>query len=389
MKAFNKLRAFKSLQTNKIEFKSMTHEKSIQQRNLRIDSFRGWGCLLILVLHSSGPYAIGKDLFFSESDVTNLGANIVSLFFCISGYLVYQSLESLSTQQPHYRRIFYIRRFFRIIPLWWALIITMYFLGAFPKTVFLSQFFLYFGFLSYLPAFLPIVPAWSLFVEENFYLLLPWIHRFMSNLSKVLIAFFLSIICCVIWKNGAAFLGVPSDNYFISRNILSKMPFFISGIFLVHLERSLKKTQESFLQQNKFLMSVLGLISFVMIFHHYYIYSFIFVPLLCFICISPGNIFSMTEKSGFLRFAGERCYAIYILHAPIDFLTQKQQLFLKSFLRLEDKDFQWFCVHAIFIMILTLIVSELSYRCIEQPFLKWGYRLSDHWKIAKFSPPAE
>lgn len=362
------------------------NEKSFHfVRNPRIDSFRGWGCLLILILHSLKPYIVDWDLIFQESDVINLGVNTVSLFFCVSGYLVYQSVEKLSALHKRHKQVFYIQRFFRIIPLWWFLILFMYLLGTFSGSVFLSQFFFYFGFLSYRPEHLPIVPAWSLFVEEIFYLGLPWMHQFMNSLKKVFVVFILSIFISILWKNGAPLLGVPTDNYFISRNILLKIPFFVSGILILQLERYFLKRDMGLIIQNGFILSAFGLISFLMLFHHYYIYAIITVPTFCFVCLQPQNIFSCTEHIRFLRYVGERCYSIYILHVPISMITPKQQLLLRSYLKLSDSDFRWGLVHALFILVLTLVASVISYRFIEKPFLHWGYILSNRWKNTRSS----
>ncbi len=107
----------------------------------------------------------------------------VDLFFVLSGYLItFQLLQSSSNHSPPSIKKFYIKRGFRILPAYWT-VLALYFLipgwsegnGLPPLWKFLTftqNFFLDRGQAS------GFSHAWSLCVEEHFYLLLPLLVSF-------------------------------------------------------------------------------------------------------------------------------------------------------------------------------------------------------------------
>ena len=99
----------------------------------------------------------------------------VDLFFVLSGFLITGILLD-SKNSPHYIRNFYVRRFFRIIPLYLATIVVFWAFYGNWKYFLMSAFFL----ANVTPLFgveTPHGPGvyWSLAVEEHFYLAWPWL----------------------------------------------------------------------------------------------------------------------------------------------------------------------------------------------------------------------
>ena len=105
----------------------------------------------------------------------------VNLFFVLSGFLITGILLD-SRAKPGYARSFYIRRMRRILP---AYLLILAVLKVYPgiswKFIMLS--------LVYLSNFADFVPGigygysvlWSLAVEEQFYLVWPWVVRWLSS----------------------------------------------------------------------------------------------------------------------------------------------------------------------------------------------------------------
>ena len=165
-----------------------------------LDGLRALAILLVLLSHhlSSVPIA-------SFRYVVEMGWVGVDLFFVLSGFLIGGILLD---QRPaaNYYRVFYLRRFFRIVPLYALLVIPgLLVLGLGLRSHFaghsmahqssygmlLCAFFLQnfdsifvFGIPFYL------TPTWSVAVEEQFYLLLPPLVRNfeLKNLVKILLA---------------------------------------------------------------------------------------------------------------------------------------------------------------------------------------------------------
>lgn len=349
-------------------------------RNFRIDSLRGWGCLAILILHGFSGYFHQHASPFWDSFLTELGNNIVSLFFCVSGYLIYQSLDTVAKTSKRPLATFYIRRAFRILPIWWILSTIMYLGGFFEFPIYLSQIFFYFGFFSYIPTYLPITPSWSLFVEENFYLFFPFLHRRIHQTRSVVVLLIGTVIVSVVWRSMAASWGVPTNNYFIGRSLFSKLPFFIFGVFILHMERFLKTTVIKSTFQRKLLLSFLGLVSLYYLASEDYRYCLFAVPLFTYVCMSPNNLFSCTEHISFLKYAGQRCYAIYIFHDPIMQIVKPATKIIDKVVSPTDGPFLWFSIYTVLILTLTLIISALSYRFIERPLIRYSYLITNRFK---------
>ena len=133
----------------------------------------------------------------------------VDLFFVLSGFLIGGILLD-ARESSNYFRVFYTRRFFRIVPiyavlllsvacvmqLWRVGVISNYeevFTGAMPWPYF-ALFFQNVGMsLHHVWGTFPLGVTWSLAVEEQFYLTLPVLIRFLDR--RALLRFILAAIC--------------------------------------------------------------------------------------------------------------------------------------------------------------------------------------------------
>jgi peptidoglycan/LPS O-acetylase OafA/YrhL len=91
-----------------------------------LDRLRRIAIFLVILYHYLGgnPPAVRHNLTLRLAEVLGLGTIGMDLFFILSGFLIGGILLNPRTS-PRYYRIFYLRRFFRIIPiyyLWLALL---------------------------------------------------------------------------------------------------------------------------------------------------------------------------------------------------------------------------------------------------------------------------
>jgi peptidoglycan/LPS O-acetylase OafA/YrhL len=210
------------------------HPTSAQPRHdPALDGLRGLAILLVYIFHYGGGLKsthIAERLF---GYFTASGWIGVELFFALSGFLITGILWN-SAREPHYLRNFYARRVLRIFPLYYAALalcaIAMLLHGRHQ----IGQLYLYAFFLQDLPGLaaralaiptLPLYHFWSLAVEEQFYLLWPFLLLFCRTrraaLRLCLSAFALSwVFCFVIY--GPLHLISPQtaqsfDNFFLTR----------------------------------------------------------------------------------------------------------------------------------------------------------------------------
>ncbi|MBQ4856023.1 acyltransferase [Rhodanobacter sp. B2A1Ga4] len=146
------------------------------QRLPGLDLLRAWAIVWAMLFHSYIVGGIGEQVAW----LANYGWMGVDLFFVLSGYLIgYQLLAPLGRGEPLAWRDFYRRRAFRILPAFLA-VLAVYVAwpaareapGLQPAWQFLSFTLNLLIDYQHNQAF---SHAWSLCVEEHFYLVFPWL----------------------------------------------------------------------------------------------------------------------------------------------------------------------------------------------------------------------
>ena len=163
-----------------------------------LDTIRAFAVFLVLIAHW-GPYfsphtvpALIKDVLIPN------GLFGVNLFFVLSGFLISGILlkEKIANEGHQGRtiKVFYIRRFLRIFPIYYLVIFIAYALNPGVR----EYIWYYVGYSSnILPAKVlfdsPLVHTWSLAIEEQFYLIWPWLLIFVNRkyIKHVLLGFIL------------------------------------------------------------------------------------------------------------------------------------------------------------------------------------------------------
>jgi peptidoglycan/LPS O-acetylase OafA/YrhL len=148
-----------------------------KSRLSEIDFLRAYAVLAVVSAHSSTVIGLG---------IT--GYQGVLLFFVISGFLITGLLldARVKSASPWTAlRAFYARRFLRIFPIYYALLITAFILGfrevrgaiGWYLAYLSNWYFAYGGFRAYT------AHLWSLAVEEQFYLFWPWLVLLVPSIA--------------------------------------------------------------------------------------------------------------------------------------------------------------------------------------------------------------
>jgi peptidoglycan/LPS O-acetylase OafA/YrhL len=136
----------------------------------------------------------------------------VDLFFVLSGFLITGVLLD-SKEKPHYFLNFYARRFLRIMPLYFTVILAFFiFYKPFKSFLLLST--LFAANLAYMFNIrVPHGPAvmWSLAVEEHFYLIWPLLVYWLGR-SRLTILAILIVILTPVVRGVAVAHGMPIDD---------------------------------------------------------------------------------------------------------------------------------------------------------------------------------
>jgi len=149
------------------------------------DGLRGVAILAVMIYHFSGGYKGTNGLLRTWGLVADAGWMGVDLFFVLSGFLITGILYD-SAAAKHKVKNFYIRRSLRIFPLFYAVLFTLLLLSRPLHLHWRPEHITYFLYLSNVVALIypRLVPPsnwvnlghlWSLAVEEQFYLLWPFV----------------------------------------------------------------------------------------------------------------------------------------------------------------------------------------------------------------------
>ena len=176
--------AFDSLNPHPLRLPSMPSTAK-PYRDPALDGLRGLAVLLVYIAHYGGGLKSHNLLGRLFGYITAAGWTGVILFFALSGFLITGILWD-SIGQHNWLRNFYARRVLRIFPLYYAVLALCAIVMVATGRMFyqLRMLYLYAFFLQDLPRLnamaqlvpsLPLYHLWSLAVEEQFYLLWPFL----------------------------------------------------------------------------------------------------------------------------------------------------------------------------------------------------------------------
>jgi peptidoglycan/LPS O-acetylase OafA/YrhL len=354
-----------------------------------LDGLRGIAILLVLI-HNAGHFgAHPSGPFWVAALIGAIGWVGVQLFFVLSGFLITTKL--LATQgAPNYFSVFFGRRVLRIFPLYYAALIVGLLVvpaitqqppgGETPAShqIWLWTFLLNWSHPLGLPAY-GFPHFWSLAVEEQFYLLWPFVvyRATHSTLARVCYAL---IVAALVIRTALALNGASED--MIYEFTVCRMDALAMGALLaVWLQspdrlRWLQEKAAAQLIPAAFAIWLLGAVcsrvyTRSLLFTETVGYTLlgIFFALILLACLLGTNKLNRVCRrflsTDVLRSIGKYSFAMYVFHYPI-------QLSLERFLpRFEQHFGVWSGI--VFLLIVSLasyVAAFFSYHLFEKHFLR-------------------
>ena len=313
-------------------------------------------------------------LFHADFEIFKKGFLGVDIFFVISGYLITTLILQDLINNNFSIKFFFERRARRILPaLYFIVFITIPFawillsrneLGSYLKSLTATIFFLSnFFFWSEIPYFAneanlkPLLHTWSLSIEEQFYIIFPFLLIFIYNLNKHLLIYLLGIIFVLSLSLFFYALKIaPNVNFYFT---LTRIWQISIGVIIAYF---IINNRFNFSKLSNNIFSLFGiLIIFYSIFFDFY---FIEIPSALLSTIGAALIIVFGNKDTlvgkFLSIKifvgiGIISYSLYLWHYPIF-------AFAKNYYNEINLQLKFL------IILLSLILSIFSYKIIEKPF---------------------
>lgn len=320
----------------------------------------------------------------------------VSIFFVLSGFLItYLILKEIEMKGSVDVKAFYARRFLRIWPLYYAVLIFVFFL--FPYVQHLLQIYqetcarpiYYFTFLSnfdlihiarncYDQGTPQSGVTWSVAIEEQFYLVWPLIFYFLPRqLYKYV--FFLVILISLVFR--VYHHADPSLIYFHTLGVVGDLA---AGALLAYYSLTSERLLDFFKKlKNRSALAIylLGIITILMsgffITNPYYNALSRYVNVLFFVFVIGHQNFGRESRLKISRVSfisnwGKYTYGMYLLH-PIAYIFG---VILFKRIYAGEEMFLTDLTEAILILVITMLLSYFSYKYYESFFLKLKERFS-------------
>jgi peptidoglycan/LPS O-acetylase OafA/YrhL len=339
----------------------------------------------------------GFENFYYTKTFLELGGSAVTFFFVLSGFLItYLLFVEKDLSGKISLRQFYLRRILRIWPLYYTVVLAGFFvlphipylqnsisgelyINFYPK---LFLFLLMMPNISYIlfPHTPYISPAWSIGVEEQFYLAWPWL---LSRTKKPLQLFIILISAIYLIKIGLTALQNVSNSRIqeIAQTILDIMYFarfecmIIGSIcaYILHRKKDhiLRILFNKYVQMFCYINIIIFLATGFKIpaFNHI-IYSILFGIIILNISANPGSILKL--QNNILNYLGQISFGLYMYHELAIGISIR---FLKDLSFNFNNSSHNFILY-IFSLLLTIGVASLSYFLLEKPFLKLKTKFS-------------
>lgn len=361
------------------------------QKFYGLDNLRAFAIIMVILFHY--PRWFDHPAWFP--DVLKFGWTGVDLFFVLSGFLIASQLFAQIIKEGSFSmKEFYIKRFFRILPVYYF-VLAMYFLFPVlrgdqllpPLWKFLT-FTHNIGFTDF-DTHRAFGVVWSLCVEEHFYLLLPvtlllllktgWLKKAGVLLLILFVAGFIIRLYC--WYE----LYIPQSNGIENRALWIQTIYYptycrLDGLlvgvaiaalynYLTSLFSRLSKYANGIIAVGLLILTIAYFLFINSIGFGRSIFSFPMVSI-GFGCMVLGaiipNSFLYQWKSKALTKIAELSYALYLIHMGVILLTQN--IFF-DFGLAKDSNLTF-----VLSMIFCVAIALLLHYGIEKPFMKMRNR---------------
>ena len=358
-----------------------------------LNGIRCIAALLVVFHHlEQAKHAFGIDNFYDITIIKHAGRLGVGLFFVLSGFLItYLLLEEKGRFGDVDAKKFYLRRVFRIWPIYFLIIglsffvfphiDLLYFPGAneklaldvAPRLALLLLVLPNYAFVLYdLPYWC--AQTWSIGVEEQFYYLWPWIIKYPKKSGRIV---FLFLLVTAVLLFGGAYLLDKTDEEKISAITTFLGQFRIQTMALGGLCAYLVYSQKTKILDFVFrkdvqivVYSMLAILFFSGVHFTGFLelYALFFSFFVLNVSCNKNTIISLENKV--MSYLGKISYGLYIYHVfVIVFIINALRTFAPQI-----SGTPYHIILYVLTFVLSVAVTAISYNYFEKPLLAFKDR---------------
>jgi len=352
-----------------------------------VDSLRCFAIIYVVISHLAlipQPNLLIPD--WIAPFIINGGNAGVSLFFVLSAFSLSYSMDARAKEKMLTSK-FYIRRFFRIAPMFYFMMLVYWIRDAVafnvlhPVSEVLINASLLFNLVpSCITGF--VWASWTIGVIAFLYLIFPLIHKYIRNLYSALALFVLSILLAQGWSyfvinygEATGYLSADDIKFVLGFGFLQQLPVFICGVVIYRL------FLDYFIKMNEKTKKICGfLFIFSFIFFYAVLLTEYFQNMFWGMNILHGICFSLIVLGLGLKpfrtlinsktvYLGKASYSIYLLHPIIIFTIIPFYRCIYGFM---PSDILGYLSSLLITLIPLIIISLISYKYIERPGVALG-----------------
>ncbi|HNP55090.1 MAG TPA: acyltransferase, partial [Ferruginibacter sp.] len=340
--------------------------------------------LLVILIHTQ-QYGLNNPTG-TLANIINAGKNGVQLFYVASAFTLMLSFSNRKNKEKYPNRNFFLRRFFRIAPMYYIGILyylwqdglgPRYWLGdaaGVSAGNILSNFLFLHGFNPYWIT--SVVPGgWSIAVEMTFYAVFPWLASRIRNLNQAILLFVVSLLIRLLLERLLMPHPMSSPDLWYAYLFFyfpSQLPVFALGIVLYFIV-----TQKEQSIQPAYLLILAALWLYYQatgsgsIFPSHIQFGLGFL-LLAFALSRYQPVWLVNPVTIYI---GKLSFSMYLLHFAV--LHWLQHFHCTDFVSNPSVNY---LIRYGLVVLGTVGLSTLAYRLVELPMQEVGKRLIGRWE---------